>query len=179
MYRLRKRMRVFLPLLAVLVAATAFCQQVRKTRTATITAKTMELDWDKNVVDFAGNCKLTVGGDYDATMTAPSMTASFTSQPVTVKTLVAKGPVVFTVITRPDGQGRKRKIVASARNQATYSEETQVVKLTGQAVADLTPLDEKDPVEAVHFTGETITASLKTNRLTVDDANLTIKGQMQ
>ena len=176
---MRKSLRVILLVLAVLVATVAFCQQVRKTRTAVIAAKTMELDWANNVVDFTGNCKLTVGGGYDATMTAPSMTASFTTKPVTVKSLVAKGPVNFTVITEPDSQGHKRKIVASAQNQATYAEATQTIKLMGSAVADVIPLDSGDPVETVHFTGETITANLKTNRLTVDDANLTVKGQMQ
>lgn len=176
---MRKHLRIALLALAVLVAATAFCQQVKRTRTATITAKTMELDWDSNQVDFSGNCKLTIGGDYNATMVAPSMSASFASKPATVKSLVARGPVSFTIITRPDKEGHKRKIVASARDQATYSEDTQTVKLVGQAVADMTPLEGGDAVETVHFTGQTITANLKTNRLTVDDANLTVTGQVQ
>jgi lipopolysaccharide export system protein LptA len=163
----------------LLVATVAFCQQVKKTRTAEIRADLLEFDWSTNVFEFGGNCKLTIGAGYNATMTAPSMTAEIVPKPATVKSLVAKGPVNFAIVTAPDSQGRKRKIVASAKEQATYAEETQIVKLVGDAEADMTPVDSPDDVEAVHFTGQSITANLKTSRLTVDNANLTVRTQLE
>jgi len=164
---------IILAALGLLAATVAFSQQVKRTRTAEIKAGLMEFDWGTNVFEFTGNCILTIGAGYNATMTAPKMTAA------TVKSLTATGPVHFTIITAPDGQGRKRKIVASARDKATYAEDTQVVKLVGEATADMTPVDAPEDVEAVHFTGETITANLKTSRLSVDNANLTVKTQVE
>jgi lipopolysaccharide export system protein LptA len=175
-----KRMASFLILAALLLTATwAVCQQVKRTRNAAITAQNMELDWDKGVIEFTGNCRLVVGGDYEGTMTAPSMKVELTPKHDKIHYLVAKGPVSFTIVTRPDAKGARRKIVASAQQEANYSEETQLVKLIGGAKADMMPVGSTDPDEVVHFTGQTITANLKTNRLLVDDANLTVQSQLQ
>lgn len=174
-----RSMWLTLAALGLLATTVAFSQQVKRTRTAEIRADLLEFDWGANVFDFTGGCKLTIGAGYNATMTAPAMTAEIITSPATVKSLTAKGPVHFTIITAPDSQGRKRKIVATAKQQATYSEDTQVVKLVGEATADMTPLDAPEDVEAVHFTGQTITANLKTSRLTVDNANLTVKTQIE
>jgi lipopolysaccharide export system protein LptA len=173
-------MRVLLVATAgLMLTAAAFCQQVRKFRTSTVEFKIMELDWDTDVVEFSGGCKLTVGGPFNATMTAPAMTAKVSGKPATLKSLVAKGPVNFTVITRPNSQGLKRKITASAKEQATYSEDTQTVRLVGDAVADMVPLDGGVEAESMHFTGQTVIANLKTNRMSVDNGDLTVKTQME
>lgn len=177
---LTPRTRIMLLALAlVLLTTVAYCQQVKRTRTATLTAKTMEYDWDSNVFDFAGSCKVTIANGVNALITAPTMTVKLSPKSDSVARLVAKGPVHFEVITQPDAKGLKRKIVASAQEQACYVEDTQTVTLTGGAQADLIPLDAKDQIEAVHFTGQTITANLKTSRLSVDQANLTVKSEMQ
>jgi hypothetical protein len=112
-------------------------------------------------------------------MTAPSMVARLTPKADKVVSLVAKGPVNFSIVTRADPKGIRRKITASARQEATYSEESQVVKLVGGAEADMLPLDAPAGTEAAHFTGQTISANLRTNRLTVDEANLTVKTPME
>jgi len=50
-----KRIALLLTLTAVLLTATwAVCQQTKRTRNAAITAQSMELDWDKGVIDFTG-----------------------------------------------------------------------------------------------------------------------------
>lgn len=175
----KRHLGLLLAGLGLLAATVAFSQQVKRTRTAEIKADLLEFDWNANVFEFSGNCKLTIGAGYNATMTAPRMTTEIATAPPTVKSLVAQGPVNFVIVTAPDSQGRKRKIVASAQQKATYAEDTQTVKLVGQAQADMTPLEASDEVEAVHFTGETITANLKTSRLTVDNANLTVKTQIE
>lgn len=166
-------------IIALLLTTLALCQQVKRTRSATITALAMEYDWDKNVVEFSGDTKLVIGGGYDATMTAPSMNVRLSAKGDKVASLVAKGPVDFTVVTKPDSNGQRRKISAAAKDEATYSEDTQLLKLIGGATADMLPLNAPADAEAVHFTGETITANLKTSRLSVDKANLTVKSQME
>lgn len=163
----------------MLLTTLAVCQQVKRTRTASITAPAMEYDWDKNVIEFSGGTKLVIGGGYDATMTAPSMNVRLTAKGDKVAALVAAGPVNFTVVTKADNNGVRRKIIASAKDEATYSEETQLLKLSGGAVADMKPLEAAEDIEAVHFTGQTITADLKTSRLKVNDANLTVKSQVE
>lgn len=174
----RRQLGVVLVGCSLIVATMAFCQQVKRTRTGTVTAQTMELDWEKNVVIFSGNARLVVSGEYNADMTAPSMNVALNQKGDRIMSLVAKGPVTFTVITQPDATGLKRKIVASASDQATYSEDAQQIKLVGNAVADMMPVG-GEATEAMHFTGQTIVANLKTNRLTVDNANLTVKTQTE
>jgi lipopolysaccharide export system protein LptA len=166
-------------LLGLLLTTLAVCQQVKRTRNATITAQAMEYDWDKNLIEFTGNTKLVIGGGYDATMTAPSMNVRLSAKGDRVASLVAKGPVNFQVVTSPDSNGMRRKINASAQDEATYSEETQLLKLSGGATADMLPVNAAADVEAVHFAGQTITADLKTSRLKVSDANLTVKSQLE
>jgi lipopolysaccharide export system protein LptA len=173
------RKSLALILLGLLLTTLAVCQQVKRTRTAAITAPVMEYDWDKNVIEFTGGTKLVIGGGYDATMSAPSMNVRLSAKGDKVVSLVAAGPVNFTVVTKADNNGLRRKITASAKDEATYSEETQLLKLVGGAVADMKPLDAGEDVEAVHFTGKTITADLKTSRLKVTDADLTVKSQME
>jgi hypothetical protein len=173
------RKSLALILLGLLLTTLAVCQQVKRTRTATISAPAMEFDWDKNVFEFSGGTKLTIGGGYDATMSAPSMNVRLTQKGDKVSSLVAAGPVDFTIVTKPDGNGLRRQIIGSAKDEATYSEDTQQVRLVGGATADMKPLNAPADVEAVHFSGETITADLKTSRLKVKDANLTVKSQLE
>jgi lipopolysaccharide export system protein LptA len=165
-------------IIGLLLTTLAVCQQVKRTRSATITAQAMEYDWDKNLIEFTGNTKLVIGGGYDGTMTAPSMNVRLNAKGDRVSSLVAKGPVNFRIVTAPDSNGQRRKIDASAKDEATYSEETQLLKLVGGATADMLPMNAAADVEAVHFAGQTISADLKTSRLKVSDANLTVKSQM-
>jgi len=171
-----------LPLLVAavgLLTAVAVGQQVKKTRTATISAEKLELDWVTNVWEFTENCKVTIGDGYNAEMSARAMTVKLSPKADRVLSLVAAGPVDFTVITAPDSQGVKRKITASAQKEATYAEDTQTVRLSGGAVADIRALDAAASVEAAHITGNTITANLKTNRLTVDKPDVTVKTELE
>ena len=169
---------LWLIIAGLLLTTLAVCEQVKHMRNSTITAQTMEYDWDKNVVEFSGNTKLVIGGGYDATMLAPSMNVRLSAKGDKVASLVAKGPVNFVVLTKPDASGMRRKITATAATEATYSEDTQLLKLIGDATADMLPMNAPSEVEAVHFTGDAIAANLKTSRLSVEKANLTVKSQM-
>jgi len=172
----------------LIATAVAVAQQVKKAQNAVVTAQTMEYDWAANTVDFSGGTKLVLTGNYDATMVAPTMAVKLSPKSDRVLSVVASGPVNFTITTKPDASGQRRKIVGSAKQQATYTDDTQIVKLIGGATADLLPVEGEGGAaaegglaraEAIHFTGETITANLKTSKLTVDDANLTVETRTQ
>ena len=161
----------------VLVSAAATAQQVKKARNATITSQSMELDWNSGEVEFVGNVKFVLTGDVNADMTAPRVSVKLTPKGDRVLSAVAHGPVQFTIVPQANAQGQRRKIVASAQDSATYSADTDLVKLVGGAVADMMPLEGATAAETMHFTGQSITANLKTNRLSVDSANVTVQTQ--
>jgi lipopolysaccharide export system protein LptA len=167
-------------------------QQIKQAQNAVITAQTMDYDWVNNTVDFTGNTRVVLKGEYDATMTSPSLAVKLSPKGDRVLTMEAAGPVNFTVTTKPDANGLRRKIVGTAKERATYDDATQVVKLLGGASADLLPIEPgaapaegtEAPqglarAEAIHFTGQTITANLKTSKMTVDDANLQVETKAQ
>jgi len=176
-------------LVSLLLVVAAVAQQVKKAQNAVITAQTMDYDWVNNTLDFTGNAKVVLTGPYDATMTAPSLAVKLSPQADRVLSFVGAGPVNFTLTTKPDANGLRRRIVATAKEQATYTDDTQIIKLIGGATADLLPVattadnapagEGLAKAQAVHFTGQTITANLKTNKLTVDDANLTVETKAQ
>ncbi len=150
-----------------------FAQQVTKTNTAEVSADNLVVDWDSGRLEFSGHCKVIINAGHQAEMTATKMVVQLNDQANRIDSLIAYGPVNFNVITEPNSQGLRRKIVASAQSQATYSEATQVVALSGGAQADMSTLGISGAT--AHFTGQTITANLKTSKLSVDDANLMVK----
>lgn len=150
---------------------------------ATLTSATMtvKLTGKPDRVDSVtadGGVALTMNTtDYDATMNAPKMLVKLTGQSAEngrVDSVIADGPVAFTAITKKTEKSPARKIVATSKDQATYSNDTKLVKLIGGATADVTPLEEGVVGDVIHFTGQTINANLKTRKLTVDNANLTV-----
>lgn len=159
----------------VCAATAAVAQQVKRVQNATITAQAMEFDWGANTIVFTGNVKLVMTGTHNATMTAPRMSVKLSSKAERVVSVVTDGPANFSIVTAPDSEGVRRKIIATASQKVTYSADSGLVTLTGGATADLLPVDAAPETEAIHFTGETITANLKTNKLTVDNANLTVE----
>lgn len=164
-------------LVALLVSAVAPAQQVKKARNATITSQSMELDWNTGEVEFIGNVKMVLTGDINADLTAPRVSVKLTPKGDRVLSAIARGPVHVTIVTAPNAAGQRRKIVASAQQEATYNAVTQQVHMTGEAVADMVPLEGAPGPESVHFTGQSIVANLLTSRLTVDNANLTVQTQ--
>lgn len=169
------------PVAAVLVSLTvallalggALAQNGTRTKSAEVKAKDLIYNWDTNELKFSGNCSLTILAGYDATMTAPSMQVKLSESNDRILRLVANGVVNFNVLTKAGEDGARRKIVASAQQQAIYNEDTQTVVLTGGAMADVTTVGSDR--QAAHFTGQTLTANLKTSQLIVNDANLKVQ----
>jgi len=177
-----KRIIVALTIGFILMAISgSWAQQIKRTVNAVITAQTMDYDWGTGQAEFTGNVKLVLTGAYNATMTAPRMSVKLSPKAERVLSVVAQGPAHFSVVTAPDAQGLRRKIEATAQQQLTYAAETQIVTLIGGATADVLPVSEGEnaDVEAVHFTGQTIVANLKTNKLTVQEANLSVEAKTE
>lgn len=150
----------------------AIAQNGTRTNSAEVKAKDLVYNWDTNEMKFSGNCTLTIFAGYDASMTAPTMQVKLSETNDRILRLVADGVVHFNVLTKPGEDGVRRKIVASAQQQAIYNEDTQTVVLSGGAVADITTVGSDR--QAAHFTGQTLTANLKTSQLIVNDANLKV-----
>jgi lipopolysaccharide export system protein LptA len=178
---LLNRQRIVAILIGVLLAvsAVAIAQQVKRAGKDVITAQTMDYDWGANTMDFTGNVKVVMKRNYDVTMMAPSMNVKLSPKGDHVASVTANGPVNFEIIIAAEGNNPARKITASAKQQATYAEDTGLVKLVGDAVADLVPVENATEAQTVHFTGQAITANLKTRKLTVDQANLEVNTTTQ
>ncbi len=157
----------------MLTLGAALAQNAARTQTAEVQAKDLIYNWDTNELKFSGNCILKIFAGYDAQMTAPSMQVKLSENNDRILRLVADGVVRFDVVTKPGEDGARRKIVATAQKQAIYNEDTQTVVLRGGAAADVTTVGSDR--QAARFTGETLTANLKTNQLIVNDANLKVQ----
>ena len=160
--------------LGALLCAVAVGQQAKKTKTAEIRAETMVYNWNLGTFEFMSNCHLTITGVYNADMTAPKMTAKLAKKGDKVERLTAAGPVHFVVLTQPDANNVRHKIVASSQGDATYEEASQTVVMNVGAVADVVTLPETADSESAHFEGDRITADLAKNTINVDKAHLKV-----
>ncbi len=161
-------------IVTIIGSGLAVAQQVRTTQTATMKAKQLTFGWGTNIMDFSGDCHLTIDQGYNAEMKAPSMQVRLNNEMNMVDSLVAKGPVRFVIITAPDASGVRRQIECTAQKEATYNEQTQIIKLIGNATAAMKTVG-GSAAETVNLTSDTITANLKTETLTVEDVNMTIQ----
>ena len=91
---------------------------------------------------------------------------------------VASGPVHLDLLTAPDNNGLRRKIVATCGGRATYEGGTEVVTMTGGAEADVTTLPEGN-VEAAHLEGDTITANLRASKLSIKQATISMTTEVE
>ncbi len=151
-------------------------QAGKSTRTADVLADDMVWRYQKNEFEFTGNCSLQIHSNSSATMTAPKMTMNLSADGRQVKLLRATGPLQTTIITAPDAQGVKRKIVAHCTQYATYGEENESIELVGNAVADLYTLPESPDAQSAHFTGEVIRVSLKAGEVSARKAKVHVEG---
>ena len=155
----------------------AAAQQAKATRSAQVSARDLMIDLDTDAWEFTGNCKLTVSFGHKAEMTAPRMTVQFSEKMDEIVKLIAYGVVNFHVVTKPNADGVRRDISASAQKQAVYSEPTQTVELTGGARADIATVGGKG--EAAHITGDKITADLKASKIFVVNPNMKIETPLE
>jgi lipopolysaccharide export system protein LptA len=155
----------------------AWGQAQKRTRTAEVSADDMVFKWETNQFEFTGNCVLEVSGPNQATIAAPRMSVQLTADGRSIKFLKATGPLRTTVVTAPDSQGVKRRIVATAAQYATYVEADQVVEMVGDAQADIITLPEKPDSPKAHFSGDVLRLSLKSGELSAKRVRIRMEGE--
>ncbi len=161
---------------ALIALATAGLTDQRRTQTTLIEFGDAIFHWDTNIWEFvstpAQGCKLTVTGSHQATMTAPKMSGKLTSGDKRIEWLKTTGPTHITVITKPDKEGQRLKIVATGSQGANYSELTQTVELAGGANADLISLPEGRG--EAHFAAEVLKINLSTRTISASKGHLKV-----
>lgn len=165
---------LFWAALVLLVPGLVLAQAQKRTQSADITAETATYNWSKNTFDFSGNAHAVLKGTYDAVVKAPKMLVKLTAKGDQVESLTANGPVRFELISEPDEQGARHKVIATAQERAEYSEVSQKLVLRGNAEATITPLPETADGQRAHFTGEVMEANLATSELTVTKAHMQV-----
>jgi lipopolysaccharide export system protein LptA len=133
----------------------AMAQQVKRTETGTITADLIEYDFSNNDCKATGNVTVSIDGRHQAKMFAPALFVDLNQDLDRILSLVAEGPVKFEVLTAPDSERQRRKIVASCGTRAAYDAAAQTIVMSGGAKADVSTLPTGN-AEAAHFTGDSI-----------------------
>ena len=153
--------------------AVATAQQVKRTETGTVTAELIEYDFGNNDFKATGNVVVDIDGKHQAKMFAPTLSMDLNQDLDRILSLVATGPVRFEVLTAPDSDGLRRKILASCGSRAAYDAAAQTIVMSGGAKADVSTLPAGN-AEAAHFTGDSITVNLRTSMLSIKQADLTV-----
>ena len=164
----------FWMVLILLVPGLVLAQAQKRTQSADITADVMTFNWTSNAFEFTGNAHAVLKGAYEAVVTAPKMAVKLTAKSDKVDSLVASGPVRFELVSEPDEQGVRHKVVATAQDRAEYSEVNQKLVLRGNAEATITALPEAPDAQRAHFTGDVMEANLATSQLTVTKAHMQV-----
>lgn len=168
--------RISAVVLAALLQASglAWGQPNTKTQSAEITAESMTFNWATNEMVFSGGARAVISGANPTTLAAPRFTVKLSEKQDRVLSLVAAGPVHIEIVGRPDAEGVRAKITATAKERAEYAEVTQKIVLYGGAEADYVSLPEGPNSRRAHFTGEIMEADLNTSILTVTKAHLNV-----
>jgi len=149
------------------------------TRTGTVSGDRMTLNLKTNQFVFTGNCKLTIAGLYNATMTSHKMTFQLSAGADAIEQLMTHGPTNLSLITEANEDGQQYKLIAAASQGATYSRKDEKVVLSGGAEADIISLPEGPTSQQAHFAGDSITANLKTSIIEVDKAHLRVETSLE
>jgi lipopolysaccharide export system protein LptA len=158
----------------VLVAAVGVGQQVRRGNVATIQAEQLEYDWETGDTKMTGNCRVDIKGDYDATMTTPALTFKTDIEKAQVLSFEASGPVNFDILTRPSN-GKRSRILARCSDSATFSEQTMLVVMQGDAHAEITSLPRTETLQSAVYDGDSMTIDLKNHKVKLSQAHLKVE----
>ncbi len=170
---MRKLTAAIVILAVATVITVAVAQQTKRTETGTVTAELIEYDFANNDLTATGNVSVNIEGRHVAKLRSPMLSVDMNDKMNRILKLVAGGPVNFDVLTAPDVNGLRRKIVASCSSRATYDAGSEMVTMSGNAEADVSTLPEGN-MEAAHFTGESITVNLRTSMLSVKQAEISV-----
>jgi lipopolysaccharide export system protein LptA len=161
------------------VPACCLAQASVKSQSADIKGQAITFNWVTGEFTLTGDVKVQIQGPNQATLTAPKMTGKITQAGTKLMSLTAYGPVRVEIITRPDPQGNRGRIDATATDKAVYSEAAQKIMLYGGAVADYVSLPEGPDSRRAHFTGDEIEADLNTDTLQVTNTHITVQSPLK
>ncbi len=161
-------------LVLMLVAAVAVGQQIKRGNVATIQAEQLEYDWETGDTKMTGNCRVDIKGDYDATMTTPALVFRTDIETAQVLSFEATGPVTFDILTRPT-DGKRSRIQARCSDSATFSEETMLAIMKGNAHAEITRLPRAESVQSVVYNGDSLTIDLRNHKIHFSGAHLEVE----
>ena len=160
-------------LLLALGAGTAQ-QKVLHGSVADIYATDVEVDLATGVATLTGNVRVQIKGAYDATMTAPTIVAKQSQEKNQVISLDAQGPVNLDVLTK-GADGKQFRVTARCSDSATFSEQTMVAVLKGNAHAEVTGLPRAEAVESARYDGDTLTVDFKHNKIKLTQAHVNVE----
>jgi len=136
-----------------------------------IYAAEVVVDWMTGVATLTGKVRVEIKGDYDANMTAPKVTATTSQEKNQVLSLEAQGPVTIDVVTKTP-EGKQWRVSARCSDSATFSEQTMIAVLKGNAHAEATGLPRLEEMESAEYDGDTMTVDLKKHLLTFTQAHI-------
>ena len=176
---------VFVPIalaLGIGLTARTFSQPAQvKTLSAEVYADEVTWNWDTNLSEYTGDCRIVITSPQQATLTAPRISLkleeSDASQSV-IHQLKTVGETHLTLITQPDSKGIRRKMTGTASQGATYSERSNTVVLTGGAKIDSASLPEGPDSERISFTAEALTVDLGAEEVRASKGHMKISTSM-
>ncbi len=165
-------------LAVMLVAVAGGQQQTRRTETGKVTADLIEYDFGRHAFTATGNTQVTIKGAHESEIRAPGLSMELSEDMDQILTIEAEGPVNFEVLTAPDENGTRRRVVARASNSAVYRQADETIALTGDARADVTTVPDRG-VDAAHFAGESIVVNLRESTLSVRKATIEVTTEVE
>ncbi len=171
---------VFVPIalaLGIGLTARTFSQPAQvKTLSAEVYAGEVTWNWDTNLTEYTGHCRVVITSPQQATLTAPRISLKLEKPDVgrsVISQLKTVGATHFTLITQPDSKGIRRKMTGTASQGATYSEQSNTVVLAGGAKIDIVSLPEGPDSERITFTAEALTVDLGTEVVRGSEVHMT------
>jgi len=173
---MRRRWAIALFLVVALALVAVVCaQHVKKGSVAVIRSDELEVDLDTGVTEMTGNVRVDIKGDYNASMTASTVIVIADLEKSRVVSLEARGPVNFVVDTTTK-DGKPLHVTASCSQKATFSEETMVATMVGDAHAEMAGAAAvASQLESLKYDGESVTIDLKSRKIKVRKATAEVR----
>jgi phage gp45-like len=166
----RQRSVAIILALSLLLLAAAYAQHIKKGSVAVIRSDELVVDWGTGDTEMTGNVRVDIKGDYTATMTASRVLVKADLEKSQVLSFEAVGPVSFEIDTKPvDGQ--RSHITAHCSRSATFSEQTMLVTMVGNAHAEITGASAvASQLESAKYDGDSMTIDLENRKINLKQA---------
>lgn len=176
---------LFVPIalaLGIVLTARTFSQPAQvKTLSAEVYADEVTWNWDTNLSEYTGDCRVVITSPQQATLTAPRISLKLEKSDAgrsVIHQLKTVGETHLTLITQPDSKGIRRKMTGTASQGATYSELSNTVVLAGGAKIDSVSLPEGPDSERISFTAEALTVDLGAEEVRASKGHMKISASM-